>query len=201
MTQPTLLQRVKTYDRVPTDIADSEVQRVIDEANAEVVARWGPHANTASPITVTVPGGTPTIDLTRPLDETEDFTVTEYWRDSWGGSATPTVLGVNDYRVLFGGRTLERLYTGDNPAYSWVSRSVESYAFGGSTGWVTVEYVPVNDGNQREEVILRLVLLSLEYDGKIRSDIGDTRQFPVDYTTEREKLLKSLSPRKGLLLR
>ena len=34
---PTILQRITTYDRIPTDLDESELQRIIDEASAVVV--------------------------------------------------------------------------------------------------------------------------------------------------------------------
>lgn len=199
MTQVTLFERCQL--RIETDIDEAELERIIDEANLEVIQRYGPHADTGNPITVKLAGGAQTLDLARPLDEAEDFTITEFWRTSWGGSPQSRVLEASDFQVWFGGRTIERLYTGDSPAFRWSGIAPQEMGFGGSAGWVTVEYVPVNDGNQREEVVIKLVLLNIEYNGKIRTDIAGLREFEVVFQEERERLLRSLAPRKGMLIR
>lgn len=200
MTQPTILQRIKTFSRVETDIPDEEIQRIIDEANAEIVRRYGPHANPLTPITVTVPGGYPTVTLARPIDAMQALTIVDSWRSSFSGTVTATTLTVSDYKVWDDGRTIERLFTGTNPGYRWGNQFRDSFGWGGATGWVDVTYTPVNDGNQREEVIIKLVRLTLDYDPSTRIRMGDVDVFPISYHDERERLLSSLQPR-GLLLR
>jgi hypothetical protein len=182
-----LIDRVK--ERIESDLLDDELQRLIDEANQEVLDRWGPHSQAGSPITVVVRGESRYVDLPRPLDTAQSVTVLERW-DRW--LEQTTTLAANDYRVLHDGHTLERLRTGTNPPkFGWARWGHR----------VDVTYVPRNDGNQREEVIVKLVQLAVEFQGVDRRRVGDTDQQSADYVEEREKLLESLAPRRGLLVR
>jgi hypothetical protein len=172
----TLLERVK--ERVETDLSDPELQRMIDEALIEIIQRYGPHADSTKPITVLLPGGFPSLFPLRPVDETNTVEIVE----SIG--TTETTLASNDYRAWHGGRRLERLATGNNPAARW----------GDS---VRITYTPANDGNQREEVAIKLVDLSLSYRGLIKGDrVGDTTESLTSesFVRERDALLASLSP-------
>lgn len=199
MTQITMLERVQA--RIETDIDTDELQRMIDEANAEIIQRHGPHSDPSNPITVTAPGGSQTIYLARPIDTIQDFTITEYWRSSFLGNVTTAVLAADDFKVWFDGRMIERLFTGTNPGWRWGNQQqADTFGWGGSTGWATIAYTPVNDGNQREEVMIKLVRLSLDYETAVRIRMGDVDLFPLVYQQERERLLDSLAPR-GLLLR
>lgn len=165
---------------------------MIDEANGEIVARWGPHANPISPITVTVDGRRRYLDLPRPIDTTQTVTIieTRRWYDGWYGfgGADAVTLAVSDYIVSNGGRTLERLNSGTNPWWRW-----------GTT--VQITYVPVADGNQRQEVIIKLVQLAVAFDGNSSTRVGDVTESKFSYQAQRDKLLNSLKPRKGLLFR
>jgi hypothetical protein len=192
---PTILQRILEFNRIETDLAEAEIQRIIDEANAEVVRRWGPHAN---PL-LTIPGGSPTFHLARPLDATQTIVIVESWRSSFSGGVTETTLDETDYKVWFGGRIIERLFTGLNPGFRFTHER-DLFAWGGPAGWVDITYTPTNDGNQREEVIIKLVKLSIDYESATRIDLGDVRVFEKNYLDEREALLNSLRP-PGVLLR
>lgn len=210
MTQPTLLTRLQA--RFETDIDPDELQRILDEANLEVVRRFGPHADPANPITIQFQGGSQTLDMLRPIamnaDGTpvSDLVVTEFWRSLPFGDPQQTVLTDADYRIWFDGRTLERIYSGPN---NWGSIAwgrdpdpASRFGWGGSAGWVTVTYVPVNDGDQREEVILKLAILDLLYNPKVQERVGrEIDEQPTVYSEERERLLAMLQPRRGLLLR
>jgi hypothetical protein len=178
-----LLDRVK--ERIETDLSDAELQRLIDEANEEIIARYGPHADSTAPITVSVRGGGRVIDLIRPIDTDEDIVVTEYSTAGFIVGESGTLLGADDYRVRNGGRTLDRLSGGYSTRWG---------------GTVEITYTPVNDGNQRQEVTIKLVALAIEYGPYEKRTVGDVSTDHVDYAKEREKLIGSLNPRKGLLL-
>lgn len=197
---PTILERITTYDRIPTDLDETELQRIIDEASAEVVKRFGPHANPLTPITVTIPGGALMLHPARPVDTDEDIVIVESWRSSFLGNVTTTTLDATDFKVWFDGRTIERLFTGLNPGFRWGNQLRDSFGWGGTTGWADVTYTPQNDGNQREEVIIKLVKLTLDYETASRLQLGDVQVFQRDYLVEREALLDTLRP-PGLLLR
>lgn len=207
MTQITLLERARGVGggapRIETDVSDSELERMIDTENQEIIQRFGPHADPENPITVRMDGGGVTLDLLRPLDVAEDATVTEFWRSDPFGEPVQTELVLDtDYRVWFGGRTLERLATGVFQDRTWGrSAGLDRFGWGGHAGWVVLEYVPVNDGDQRAEVILQLVELRLRFNPVTQAQIGNVIEYPRDYRTQRESLLATLAPRKGLLLR
>lgn len=174
-----LRDRVK--ERIETDLSVGELDSLIAEAQSAIRDRWGPDRGD-EPITVSLKGGGRIIDLSRPADVEEDVVVTEYstYTDFIiGGEGT--VLEVEDYSIRNGGRTLDRV------SCRW-----------GST--VELAYTPVDDQAQRDEVAIKLVKLSIEYAAASKVTVGDVSTDHVDYEAEREKLLGSLSPRKGLLL-
>ena len=187
-----LLDRVQA--RVETDLDPEELQRLIDEALSEIEDRFGPIADPANPITVTRDGDRRRLDLARPIDADHDIEVAEHV-SSWGTGETTTELAADDFRLRNGGRTLERLATGTNARTRWGTR-------------VDVTYVPVNDGNQRQEVTIKLVQLAVEYEGVAIRRVGDTATTHTSgaaagnliYGQEREKLLQSLAPRGGMLI-
>lgn len=171
-----LLDRLKT--RFETDLSDAELQRIIDEANLEVVRRYGGHSDSGSPVTETIVVEAPAHHIypSRPVSTVSS--VTEY-TGSTVAAETATVLSSNDYRLLHGGRALRRLTSGDNARGHWGHR-------------VDLEYVPENDGNQRQEVILKLAMLSLQYRGLQSEQAGDYRATYADYRKEREAVLSEL---------
>lgn len=168
-----LIDRVK--ERCETNVLDAEIQRVIDEALLEIIRRYGPHADVAVPITVTLEGKARSLFPARPIDTAVTVVVKETVAD------VETTLASNDYRIWHGGRRLERLLTGTNPRESWGHP-------------VKITYAPTNDGNQREEVVIKLVKLALDYEGVASSRVGDTSTDYHSYTAERERLLASLAP-------
>lgn len=162
-----LLDRLK--ERAETDLSDTELGAILAAIEAEVLSRFG----AAGEITIITGGGGVTLDLARPIDETEDLTVTE--RTSAGG----TELASTDYLVKNGGRTLERVGT------LWSSV-------------VELTYTPIDDAPQREDATIRLALLEIEYEAVSGRSVGDVSSTDLDYHRERERLLTALSPRKGL---
>jgi len=175
-----MLDRVK--ERIETDLSDDELTLMLNEANQDVINRYGPHADPDAPITVTVDASRRrALDIVRPIDTAYPVVITESVHDEL------ELLADGDYRVLNGGRTLQRI----------------GGAFGNGQ-WgdlVDVAYVPVADGNQRQEVIIGLVQLEAERRGVKSHKAGDLSVEAVDYVGERERLLQSLAPRRGLFVR
>lgn len=171
-----LLDRLKL--RYETDLTDAELQLVIDEANAEVIRRYGPHSDAANPITETIVVEEPAQHVypSRPVSTVSS--VTEYTGSSVG-TETTTILAADDYRLLYGGRALRRLSSGANARAHWGHR-------------VDLKYVPENDGNQRQEVILKLSMLSLQYRGVQQEKAGDYSASYTDYRRECESILGGL---------
>lgn len=191
-----LIDRVQA--RIETDIAPDELQLMIDEILAEIEDRYGASADPDNPVAITVEGLRRKLDLVRPMDVAQDVAIVEHiGRHHW--DTTVQTLATDDWLAWNGGRTLERLNTGTHPRIRWGHR-------------VDVEYVPINDGNQREEVVIKLVQLNVEYEGVIERQVGDVRtthgprspqpgQSALGYQEERDHLLESLAPRKGIFLR
>jgi hypothetical protein len=200
-------------DRVETDASDATIQALIDEAAGEIISRYGPYRNVAEPITVDVAGRRRRLDVWRPIDTGQTVSIVEHWvaddQDVFSASdyegwlpdtgETTTGLDSTDFRIWNGGRTVERLYTGTHPMVYWGSR-------------VEITYVPVDDTKQRDEVVRKLAIIGLAYQGLISQQVGDVQFMfglrsasgggsPLIYVDERERLLSSLQPRKGLMLR
>lgn len=173
-----LIDRVK--ERIETSLLDPELQRLIDEANLDVITRWGPDAAAQ---TVQLRGGTPFLDVLRSIDTAAAITI----KERVSATADLTTLAANDYRVLYRGRTIERLRTGTNARTIWGDE-------------IEVTYTPISDGNQRQEVIIKLVQLAVEFKGVSGEKVGDVSTNYADYWEERDRLLKSLGPRPGLMM-
>lgn len=190
--------------RYETDLEDGELTALIADAEGEIRRRYGPDRSTAEPpvpVTTTVTGGGRTLDFPRAIDTVEEVVeLTDSGFVSAGGEVT---LAATDYELANGGQTLKRLGSGDNPPSLYPSDR--------GARWgreVRVSYMPVDDQAQRDEVVIKLVALSMEYDPVASRRVGDTAEVHTAgaasggliYEDEREKLLASLSPRRGLLL-
>lgn len=210
--------------RFETDLPDQTIQATLDDAVQEIETRFGPYRDPDNPISVTLSGARRILSLPRPLDETQPVEIVEHWLTGgldvewpewdetvelgewwWEDSPpvddvdTPTTLADDDYRVWNGGRTLERLFTGTNPRIKWGMRA-------------DITYVPVDDTPRRDEVVTKLAILALQYQGVIEQKVGDVTNTygmrssasggsPLVYAEERERLLSSIQPRHGLTLR
>ncbi len=185
-----LLDRVKL--RVPTDLPDGELLSMIDAIAAELDARFG----AAGAITVDL--GDPldpasrfnsTLRLLRPIDTALPITVTEISPSNTGNPDDETVLDATDFRVMHGGRTLQRLTNGPNgqPFFAPMVR---------------VAYTPVGLAAARDEVTIKLIGLDLSYRGALRSERAGDYQFTLsgDMAADREAILKTLQDRGGMVM-
>ena len=168
--------RLVTADQVREHIGSNstdtdELTRLIEEADAEVVRRCGPHKIDGS-LTDVLRGGSVRLF---PSQAVEGITsVTEM---AWD---TVTVLSPDDYRTWYGGRMLERLSSGAHPSASWGER-------------VELSYTSVDTDPQRRMAIIRLVQLGLPYSGLHSESVGPYSAQNLDYGKEREAILKQLS--------
>ena len=174
-----LFDRVR--DRTETDLSDDELQAMIDEAVAEIERRFGVNAA----LTKTHRGDLRVLTLWRPIDEALAIAVVEI-----NGADEELTLDATDYRVLDGGRTLQRLTTGTNGRARW-------------DRLVKITATPIDDAKQREEVVIKLVTIDLSYRGLDKqSRAGDWQaagSVTADaYAREREAMLSLLAPRRGL---
>ncbi|MBA5777471.1 hypothetical protein H2509_13515 [Stappia sp. F7233] len=178
-----LIDRVK--ERTGSDLSDAELAAMIDAITAEIEARFGP----AGPITIEL--GDPVdpnsrfrrvLRLPRAMDSAQPATIVELDPANSGLAGNEVELAAGDYRVLHGGRTLQRLNGGPNGRDYWAPL-------------VRATYTPLGDQAAREEVTIKLMQLDLSYRGGLRSERAGDYSFTLgsaDVTEEREKLLASL---------
>lgn len=164
-----LIDRVK--ERTGTSLSDDELQALIAEITGDIEKRYGPLGE----ITKTLEGGASRLFLDRPIGD-GDVDISETVNDE------ATVLDPADFRVWHGGRTLERTTDGPNPRRKWGNR-------------VAITYTPLDDAAERDEVVIKVVQLTLEFSGTKSESIDNysLSRFP-DYRAERERLIASLGP-------
>lgn len=153
-----LIDRVK--ERTGAGLPDSELQAMIDAITAEIDARFGPvGAVTVEIGDVTDPCSRDlrTLRLNRPLDANQPVSIVEI-DPGWSGNAANTVvLAANDYRVMHGGRTLARLWDGDNGRQHWAPL-------------VRITYTPKEPPGVRDEAVIRLMHVDLSDKGGLKSE-------------------------------
>jgi hypothetical protein len=122
----------------------------------------------------------------RPIDTTQTLVVQGQW-DAYGFGLTTITLTANDYRIWPDGYRLERRWDGstDTPRRLWGDR-------------VIIEYTPVNDQPQRDEITVKLAILATQYDAFSDQKVGDYELQTTNYNEERSRLLSSIGPRHGL---
>lgn len=187
-----LIDRVK--ERTGTTLSDSELTAMLEGIAAELDARLGAIEETEEYFGD--PGETErsrqVLTLTRPLDPAEPIEVVETTPGNSYGAHNETVLDPSDYRVMHGGRTLQRLTGGTHGDDYWAPL-------------VKVTYTPRGDQAARDEVTIKLVALDLSYRGLIKSESAGDYSWAGSvssdsYTTERDRLIGSLATRSGLVL-
>ena len=157
---------------IETDLPDEAVNELIDDADAAVVRWCGPHGIDGA-VEEMVRGGAAKVFPSRAVETMEKVTETV--------GAILTELSADDYRIWHGGRTLERLPSGAHPRPRWADQ-------------VQLTYKPVDDDPQRRLAIIRLVQLGLQYEGVKSESVGPFATQYLDYTRERDAILKQLCP-------
>lgn len=182
-----LIDRVK--ERTGTDLSDDELTAMIAGITAEIAVLYGPASGAINAVV-----GDPTdrerwkqtLTLARPVDVGQDVMIVEIDPGDSGLEASETLLEDADYRVLHGGRTLQRLTSGPNGQSFWAPL-------------VDITYTPLDivPAAARDEVTIKLIQLDLSYRGLIKSERAGDYQWAGSvssdsYAAEREKLLASL---------
>lgn len=171
---PTLIDPVTLRLHVETDLHDPELQRLLDDADDEIVSRYGPHAGDVTEDIDTRGAGL--IFPSRPATAITSLTEYTLRTDLAGVLLNPA----NDYRLLQGGRVIERLQGGANSALSWGQR-------------IVLVYSPTSETARRKRLEIDLVKLALRYDAVVQESIGDySARDADDYQKERERLIGSL---------
>lgn len=187
-----LIDRVK--ERTGATMSDTELTAMIAGITGEIVARFGPTGE----ITETI--GEPdvshrsltTLKLQRPIDAAQAIEVVEIDPGDSGLPAAETPLEAADYRVLHGGRTLQRLTGGPHGNSYWAP-------------FVRLTYTPLGEQAARDEVIIKLMQLDLGYRGLIKGERAGDYQWSGSvssdsYAAERENLLASLAGGQRLVM-
>lgn len=185
-----LLDRVK--ERTGSDLSDSELQAMIDGIVAELAARLGPVGQITVDLgDVTDPWSAErrTLRLVRPADVGQDIAIVEIEPGNEGLAESETELASDDFRVLHGGHTLQRLTGGTHGRSFWAPL-------------VRVTYTPIADQPARDEATIKLVHLDLSYRGGLKSERAGDYQFTLgnDPASEREAIIAALAPKTGMVM-
>lgn len=185
-----LLDRVR--ERTGSDLSDTELTAMITGINAELDARLGPAGavtQTFGDLESPEDDALTTLRLNRPLDVAQPVTVTEERPGNAGTGALVTTLQAGDYRVLHGGRTLQRLTGGPNGRRYWAP-------------FVSVAYTPIGMTAARDEAVIKLIHLDLTWRGGLKSERAGDYQFTLadNPAAEREAIINQLAQPRGMLM-
>ena len=184
-----LLDRVK--ERTGSDLSDGELLSMIDAITGELDARFGPTSEqtvTIGDLENPVSSVNRTLRMDLPIDTAQPITIVEEQPGNTGIEANETTLAADDFRVLHGGRTLQRLISGTHSREFWAPI-------------VHVTFTPNSTPAQREEVTIKLIQLDLSYRGALRSEKAGDYSFTVsgDHAADREMILKALGDQRGMV--
>lgn len=168
-----VLSVAELLTHLETDLTDPAIERLIDDAEAEIDERIGELATQTDEFQ----GETlaQSIYLTRKAAEIT--TVTEEVKS--GSAFVSTVLVADDYELRFSGRQLRRLSDGTNPAGTW-----------GDT--VTVVYEPKSDAARRLRITIDLVKVAVAFNALESEKVGDYSSKSVVYEATRTALINKL---------
>lgn len=154
-------------DHVETDLADDALGRLIDDADAEIVRRFGPHnGERVEAQHLSYP--TKLIFLPRPASAVASIT-----EESGAEGATVETVADSKYSLEDGGRSIRRK----------------------DANWkrvVNVTYTPESDDARRAMVLVDLVKLETEYEGIESRRVGSYSETKLDLEKERGKILNRL---------
>ena len=174
-----LLTPTQMREHIENDLSDTELQRVIDAAEQDIVQRYGPHVTQTDELDECQLSTA--LFLSRPAATIT--TVTEEIHVS--GDIDQTVLSANDYDLTADGFRLRRLSSGDNPRATW-----------GDV--VVIAYVPVDESSKREGVEIAMVKLDIQFGGLDSEKVGDYAATQQKYEENRNKALSRLQKRMGI---
>lgn len=160
----TLLSVDEVRQHIETDLADPALTRLVEDADAEIIARLGDIATA----TETADGtGHDLFPLNRKCSAVSSVVMRI--------GQTDYPLGADDYAIVRDGRWLQRRSGSVVPELVW-------------HGIITVVYTPADDTASRKRLLVNLVMLSVQYDGTKTQNIGDANATQFDYMQERENL-------------
>lgn len=170
---PPLITTAVARAHIETDLVDAALQRLIDDADAEIVERFGSHAGN---LTEELERGSAGRFIFPSRRVVAVVTLNEYALRSEDATV---LLAANDYRILNNGRMVERLSSGTNPRSTWGERVVLVYSSSDQTA-------------RRTRVEIDLVRLAAKYEALKSEQIGDYGATHQEYRRERDALLSVL---------
>ena len=155
-------------EHVETDLPDTAMSRLLDNADQEIIDRLGALATHTE---VVHGNGLYVLSLARRAASITS--VAEKIED------TDYVLATSDYELLGDGYTLRRVQGTGYPALYW-------------RGIITIVYVPIGgvagELAARKKLLTDLIRLDTTYSAMQSSDIGDVRHTSLDHGKERDSL-------------
>lgn len=184
-----LLDRVR--ERSGSDLSDAELGDMIAAIEQELDVRFGlPGARTIELGDATDPDlrWQRTLRLPQPADASKGLTIVEINPGNSADSTAERELTVADWRLMHGGRTLQRTVSGTNPSSYWAPL-------------VRVTFTPIGSTTARDEVTIKLMLIDLAYRGGLRSErAGDySVTLSGDHAADREAVMRALELRRGMV--
>jgi hypothetical protein len=188
----TLIDPATLRNFVETDLGDTALQILLDDADAEIISRLGAlGAGAGSYVKASV--GELMIWLPR-----RATAITSCVERVWVGIGNPTEYNLTvpgaaapalpDLKLHADGYRVERLMAGDNPSTCF-------------RGVVTLAFTPVDTTAQRKRLEIDLVKLALQFDATASSKTGDQSvQHLPDYQAARDALFRPLQTSKRRLI-
>ena len=170
-----LLTKTELKEHVETDLVDDAVNRLLDDAEAEIIRRFGAHVTQVDePL-----GGDKYLFPSRPITTVTSIVETV--------GTTDTTLAADDYKLIHSNRQIERLGDGTNGRLTWGDR-------------VKITYVPSDNQDTRKRVQIDLVKLAIQYDVVRTVESGNYSATFPDYEKERDKILGRLESAFGVMV-
>lgn len=171
MTRLLSADEIRTH--VETDLTDTALNRLIDDAEAEIIERHGPHAADGTIVEQhIVQPGERRVFPRRKLNTGSAVVVTRRLPGALAADATTATS--DEYEV----DTLGSI------------RLLAQGVWGGML--VTITYTPVADAARRSRVLIDLVRIAVRYEGARQAGMGDLSVSHVDYERERSSILARL---------
>ena len=185
-----ILDRVR--ERSGSDLSDVELGDMIAGIGEDLDVRFGAAGER------TIELGDPTdpdsrwqrtLRLPLPADAAAGLSVVEIDPGNASDGSAELELTVADWRLMHGGRTLQRSVSGPNARSHWAPL-------------VRVTFTAIGAAKSREEAVIKLILIDLAYRGGIKAErAGDYAvTLSGDPAADREAVMGALEQRRGMVL-
>ena len=160
--------------QVKTSYTDATINALVAEIDKQLTEHVGPRSGVGYKLDM-APELATVLALPRPAATIT--TVVEYTDAT--SDPTKTTLAANDYELNATADELRRLSSGTNARATW--------------GWhVELTYDAVDDEVRRNQVLIQLCRLEINYRSSTAESVGDFSRSLADYERERTRLLRRL---------